>query len=257
MRCRKCQKEDAAFYLRSNGKIRTPCIECCQQARKNRYLQNKQQEDIRNKQYNLEHKDQLKAYHEAWYVENKEHVRDTGKVYRKNNKNKINQKNAKYRKANSDKIKQYHKTYNTKNKLRIQIRQNKYTRLKRANDPCFRLRVNISRSINFMLASFGKSKNGCSCLKYLPYSIQDLKQYLESRFEPWMTWNNHGKYISKTWNDQDPSTWTWQIDHIVPASILKYADMKDENFKKCWALENLRPLSAKQNLLDGINRTRH
>jgi len=27
--------------------------------------------------------------------------------------------------------------------------------------------------------------------------------------------------------------------------------MEDENFKKCWALENLCPLSAKQNLLDG------
>lgn len=27
--------------------------------------------------------------------------------------------------------------------------------------------------------------------------------------------------------------------------------MEDENFKKCWALSNLRPLSAKQNVLDG------
>lgn len=33
--------------------------------------------------------------------------------------------------------------------------------------------------------------------------------------------------------------------------------MNEENFKKCWALSNLRPYSAKQNLLDGANRKRH
>ncbi len=31
----------------------------------------------------------------------------------------------------------------------------------------------------------------------------------------------------------------------------------DEDFKKCWSLDNLRPLSAKQNLLDGNTRIRH
>jgi len=30
--------------------------------------------------------------------------------------------------------------------------------------------------------------------------------------------------------------------------------MEDENFKKCWSLDNLRPLSAKINILDGNKR---
>jgi hypothetical protein len=47
------------------------------------------------------------------------------------------------------------------------------------------------------------------------------------------------------------------IDHIVPQSDLPYSSMNDENFQKCWALENLRPLSAKQNYLDGMTRIRH
>ena len=29
----------------------------------------------------------------------------------------------------------------------------------------------------------------------------------------------------------------------------EYVSMKDDEFKKCWALDNLRPLSAKENLL--------
>lgn len=39
--------------------------------------------------------------------------------------------------------------------------------------------------------------------------------------------------------------------------ILISAYLHSENFKKCWALENLKPLSAKQNILDRINKTRH
>jgi len=33
--------------------------------------------------------------------------------------------------------------------------------------------------------------------------------------------------------------------------------MSEPNFQKCWALNNLRPLSAKQNILDGTQRIRH
>lgn len=34
----------------------------------------------------------------------------------------------------------------------------------------------------------------------------ELKRHLEKLFEPWMNWNNHGRYTNN-WNDQDPSTW--------------------------------------------------
>jgi hypothetical protein len=72
-----------------------------------------------------------------------------------------------------------------------------------------------------------------------------------------MTWDKWGKYNSRTSNDEDPATWTWQIDHIIPQSNVPYVSMEDENFKKCWALENLRPYSAKKNIIDGSNRIRH
>lgn len=72
-----------------------------------------------------------------------------------------------------------------------------------------------------------------------------------------MNWDNYGSYGPKTWNDNDQSTWRWQLDHITPQSDLPYTSIGDENFKKCWALENLRPLSAKQNMIDGVTRTRH
>ena len=96
-----------------------------------------------------------------------------------------------------------------------------------------------------------------SCLKFLPYAIQQLKDHLEKQFESWMNWENQGKYIVNEWDDNNTKTWKWQIDHIMPQSDLPYKSMEDENFKICWALSNLRPLSAKQNLIDGTTRIRH
>ncbi len=87
--------------------------------------------------------------------------------------------------------------------------------------------------------------------------MQELKRHLEIQFESWMTWQNRGTYNSQIWDDNNPKTWTWQLDHIIPQSDLPYTSMSDDNFKKCWALENLRPLSSKQNLLDGLTKIRH
>mgnify|MGYP006320042627 FL=1 len=91
----------------------------------------------------------------------------------------------------------------------------------------------------------------------MDYSIKELREHLEKQFEPWMNWNNHGRYNLLSWNENDSSTWTWQIDHIIPQSVLVYSSMEEDNFKKCWALNNLRPYSAKLNLTDGVTRSRH
>lgn len=139
----------------------------------------------------------------------------------------------------------YSKKYRPKRNIQLKKR--------REIDSNFKLRSSLSSIINFYLRNNASSKNGNSIMKYLPYSINELKCHLESQFESWMTWKNWGKYNSKIWNESDSSTWTWQIDHIIPQSKLPYTSMEDENFKKCWALENLRPLSSKANLLKGGN----
>ena len=127
----------------------------------------------------------------------------------------------------------------------------------RQTDPNFVIRRSVSYFIWKSLKNNGSSKNGKSCLNYLDYSITDLKNHLEKQFEPWMTWDNHGNYDPQTWNNEDYSTWTWQIDHIIPQANLPYMNMSDLNFKKCWSLDNLRPLSSKQNHYDGVNKIRH
>jgi|SRR5271166_5808751 len=140
------------------------------------------------------------------------------------------------------------------NKVKLRELNKKWMQRKTETDPSFRLRRNVSSNIRIMLIKNGGSKLGASCLKHLPYSLTELKTYIESIFEPWMTWNNLGVYSVKTWDDNDMATWTWQLDHVVPHSKFKYTTMDCEEFRACWALSNLRPYSAKQNILDGNRR---
>lgn len=116
-----------------------------------------------------------------------------------------------------------------------------YERVKK--DATFRLRKAVSTSIHFRLKKLNTSKRGQRSFDKLGYTAQQLKEHLESQFEPWMNWENYGVCV----DDKK----TWHIDHIYPHSLLPYSSMDDENFKKCWALENLRPLEAKANIAKG------
>lgn len=176
------------------------------------------------------------------YEENKGFLIGIQKEYYQNNKEEIKSQKKDYYESNKEVILQNHR---------------EYEREKLQNDPAFRLRKYTSTLVRQGLQKLESSKFGESIADYLPYTIQELKTHLENQFEPWMNWNNRGKYNSRTWNDNDSSTWAWQLDHIIPRAVLPYTSMADDNFSKCWDLNNLRPLSAKQNLLDGALRTRH
>jgi hypothetical protein len=108
--------------------------------------------------------------------------------------------------------------------------------------PEFRLRKNVSRAISFYIKKNDGNRNS-SMMKHVSYTISELKIYLESQFDNKMNWDNYGDY--------------WHIDHIIPQSCLPYLSMEENNFKKCWALENLRPLEAAINMSDGATRIRH
>jgi len=152
----------------------------------------------------------------------------------KNNKDKRKEYERKYYLNNIEKFKANSKTDNFKNNKRL------YKRNKRNNDALFRVRDNISNRINKALRNGKSNKAGQSILKYLGYTISDLKNHLENQFDDKMSWNNYGIY--------------WHIDHIIPHSNFKYTSMEDNDFKICWALNNLRPLEAHKNMSDGARK---
>jgi hypothetical protein len=221
----------------------------------------KEKRKIYKKQYDKENEEENKAKRKAKYQENKEQRQLASKEYYFINKDKIAIKKHEYYENNKDEIIENVKIYARNNKDKLRIYRQKYDNNKRANDPSFKIKCAISANINFHIKKNGGSKQRKSCLDFLPYSMEELIQHLVKQFQlpgnEWMTIENHGIYDLETWDDNDPQTWKWHLDHIIPQSDLPYSSMEDENFKKCWALENLRPYSAKQNILDGVNRTRH
>ena len=98
----------------------------------------------------------------------------------------------------------------------------------------YRLRIIISTS---MMRSIKKNKTNKRLYRYLGYSIEELKEHLEHQFEDWMNWDNLGLTANKEKE-------TWQIDHIIPVNTFNIKEIGDEEFRKCWALDNLRPLDS-------------
>jgi len=209
---------------------------------------------IRNKNYYKNNLEKITKQTSDYRILNRVIINDKATIY--NNKKEIKDRMIKWRRENRKSLRIKEKEWRLKNPEKhkaISIKKAKKQRQK----PSFKIRSHVSRQINFALHRQGTSKKGNSVLNFLSYTIQELKEHLEKQFEPWMNWGNYGIYRSSKWDDDNQSTWTWQIDHIIPQSMLLYISMEDENFKKCWALENLRPLNSKQNIFDGSNKVRH
>lgn len=179
------------------------------------------------------------------------------KAFYDSNKYRIIENQKEFYQKNKDDIKLQKKEYYKDNKVIILQNHKEYEAHRLQEDITYKLRKDASSLIRQSLKRQNSNKSGKSILQYLFYSIEELKNHLESLFEPWMNWNNWGAYNKDLWNDNDSNTWKWSIDHIIPQSDLPYISMDDENFRKCWALENLRPLNSKQNLIEGTSRTRH
>lgn len=70
----------------------------------------------------------------------------------------------------------------------------------------------------------------------LGYSKEELISHIVAQFKEEMTLENYGE---------------WHIDHIKPVSKFEFEKTSDKEFKECFALENLQPMWAKDNMSKG------
>lgn len=179
-----------------------------------------------------------------WKILNKDNFywRNDKKGWRKNCKNCFRAKVKIYRECNPEAVALANKQWRENNRELVKISDRiKHRQMRKT--PINKIHNSISRRVNSALKKSGNSKNNRSILTYLPYTIEELKLYLETKFEPWMNWDNYGQASTKKR--------TWNIDHIIPRAHLPYSSFEDDNFKKCWALENLRPIDAIDNCKKG------
>ena len=98
-----------------------------------------------------------------------------------------------------------------------------YERNRRKKDKNFQLKANMRGRLN---SSFKKFDTNAS-IRYLDYSIGDLKNHLESKFTKGMSWENYGKN-------------GWEIDHIKP--IILFDLNIEQQQLECFNYKNTRPL---------------
>lgn len=236
--CRGCDetKSYTEFFHDKYTKdgFKTKCKACCRILHSEWYAKNTEKARQIGREYYYQNREKMIENSRRYKEEHKEERSQWGRQYRAQHREARSLYGKRYREDNKEKI--YIKTHSVEHKKNKNL---KYVE-KYNSDVFFKLRKRISNSIYYAIKAQNSTKKG-SCLKHLPFTIKQLKEHLQDLFEPWMNWENHGNY--------NPECRSWQIDHIIPQVMFPYDSMEHENFKKCWALENLRPLESAENLL--------
>ena len=154
-------------------------------------------------------------------------VREDGKVFWRYDKYRLNGE-AWVTKEYFDKAKRNIKLLRERN----QSWRNEYMK-KWREIPENKLISNQHKRVGRALRGIAKSNH---TLEMIGCSAIELKDYIESKFQDGMSWENYGRE-------------GWHIDHIRPCASFDLSDPKQQ--EECFHYENLQPLWAKDNLSKG------
>ena len=112
---------------------------------------------------------------------------------------------------------------------------NKYNRERRLINPALKVKSSL-RSRFYTEIKKAKTKKSNKTIAILGCSIEFFINYIESKFQSGMTWENYGKY-------------GWHLDHIKPCCSFDLTNPEEQ--RKCFHYTNLQPLWAKDNISKG------
>jgi hypothetical protein len=154
------------------------------------------------------------------------------KKWRDGNKEYTSNKSKIWYEQNKDHRKKYMDEYREKNIDKIRKTKRDYQQHLRDTNPLYRLISYFRTAIYQVLKenNVEKNKHYFDVLKYDP---EQLMEHLENQFTENITWDNYGE---------------WHVDHIKPISSFSITEMGDEEFMKCWSLNNLQPMWGEDNI---------
>lgn len=216
----KVEKENSEFYKLSGNsdRLRSCCKKCSDEAARKYKLKNKQKRFEKDKQYRLRNKEKSSAYLKEYYVSNKETIKEQKQEYNKLNKQHIYERKKEYKDKHQEELRIYMQEYQ-KERVRTDIN------------------FKLARTLRTRLyGAIQSNQKVGSAIKDLGCTVEELKLYLESLFQPGMTWDNHSLH-------------GWHIDHVIPLVSFDLTDR--EQFLRANHYTNLQPLWAEDNLEKG------
>lgn len=154
------------------------------------------------------------------------------KKWREKNKEKVDEYVKTWYEQNKEHRKEYLKEYREKNIDKIRKTKRDYERNRKASDPLYKLISNFRTAIYTVLKESNVDKYG-HYFDVLQYTPEELIIHLEKQFTEGMTWDNYG---------------IWHVDHKFPITSFDIQEMGDEEFMKCWCLDNLQPMWGEENI---------
>lgn len=214
------------------AKWRKQCKECILKNRNKYWHTNKKIIKEKRKDYFIEYrsrpenKKRRAKITKLWYFENK-------------HKKEFKEKREIYRVENLDRDRITRKNWRRKNSERLNLKEKEKCKTDINHKLRKRIRTRIRNAIVFHTESNRKDRGSLELLD--APNIKFVWKHLKSQFEPWMNWNNYGKY-NKNYK-------TWQIDHIIPCASF---DLKcPVQQLACFHWSNLQPLLSETNLSKG------
>ena len=186
----------------------------------------------------------VSEYNKLRYLNNPNIVKERAKNWKENNLERRkeianNHANKKYReniavsRAKNRKQKKKELENKTDEEKKLFYKKNNDNRRKRCeNNPLDKLKHAIRSTISNSISKRGYKKKSKS-FQILGCSYEEFKNYIESRFESWMTWTNYALYNGELNHG-------WDIDHITPLSSGK----SEEEVLRLNHYTNLQPLCS-------------
>lgn len=174
------------------------------------------------------------AKNKAWRDANPEKSAEMSRRWALANPDKAAAKMARWKAANPGRHEALIATWQATNPDRVRAAGKRSTQKRRQ-----RIVVRLHDRIGNQIRGALKSSKGAKTFDLVCYSVYELRAHLERQFRHGMGWHNFGE---------------WHIDHIVPVSSF-ILDDQESAVRTAWALPNLRPLWAKDNMSKGAKRT--
>ena len=194
------------------------------------YQKNKKTIIGRTAQYRKDNKESVAEYFRQRYKDNKVAIDEFQKEYYKLNKKSITNYKKKYYEKNKEAIEEYGMQYRKKNKKEIACRMKKYNKVRRDNDPAFRIEHTLR---NRMRAALNGRCKADTTKALLGCTYKEACAHIEAQFTEGMSWDKMGIHGI-------------HIDHIRPCASFDLTDPEQQ--RECFHYTNLQPLWAKDNL---------